>query len=116
MINDFALDLKTARRKSGLSQADCARLMGKSPSRICQLEKGHCTPGLKEICALSLIYGRSFESLFAAIFTDIRRGLRETLTDFPYPQDGKGTGFNRTNTLDRLARDLADNLEERGGA
>lgn len=111
MIKDFALDLKVARRKSGLTQADCAHLMGKSSSKVCQLEKGYRTPGLKEICTLSLIYGKSFESLFGAIFTDIRKELTENLAMLPNPSEGWSGSLNRKHTLDRLERDLAAHIE-----
>lgn len=112
MIKDFALDLKVARRKSGLTQADCAHLMGGTSSKICQLEKGIRTPALKEICTLSLIYGKSFESLFGAIFHDIRTELAENLTTMPESGENWAGTFNRQHTLERVGKDLIANLED----
>lgn len=109
MIEDFASDLRVARRKSGLTQADCAHLMGKSAPKICQLETGKRSPSLRDICALSLIYGRSFESLFGAIFGSIRKELAENIATLRDPGPKWPGGFNRTNTLDRIAREILEN-------
>jgi DNA-binding XRE family transcriptional regulator len=56
MYQDFLIDLKTARRRSGLTQADCGHLLGGSKSKISNLETGRKLPSMKEICGLSLIY------------------------------------------------------------
>lgn len=108
MHDDFALELKAARKKAGLTQADCAHLLGHTPSNFSRLENGLRKPTLKEICALSLIYAKSFEGLFGAIFKTIHKELSERLSSLP---DSKGSSierFNRKNTLDRLGAHLSD--------
>ena len=106
MFHEFTLDLKVARKKSGLTQVDCAHLLAIHPSLVSQIETGKRMPTVREICTLSLIYGRSFESLFAGIFTDARSDLRERLTTIPdAPKHWLGR-HNRQATLNRLAEHL----------
>jgi len=108
MKNEFALDLKTARRKSGLTQEDCAYLMDCHPTKLTRLEGGKTLPDLKDICMLGLIFGRSFESLFAYVLKGCRKELSTRLESLPdCPQSWMGRR-NRNETLNRLAADLAD--------
>ena len=103
MINEFTLDLKVARKRSGLTQIDCAHLLNIHPSLVSQTENGKRLPTVREICTLSLIYGRSFESLFAGIFADARDDIQERLASIPdAPKHWLGR-HNRQHTLDRLA-------------
>ncbi len=67
MITEFALDLRLARRKSGLSQKEVAYLLSIDQSTYSDFERGEKVPSLKQICQLSLIYGRSFHSYFERI-------------------------------------------------
>lgn len=106
MTKEFALDLKVARLNSGLIQEDCAYLLGVSDATVARMESGKRTPSIREICTLSLIYGRSFESLFSGIFIEVRNDLSEHLLSMP---DATGTvclRINRQSTLNRLARRL----------
>ena len=106
MTNEFALDLKVARRKSGLTQEDCAHLLGTFQPKISQMEAGKTMPSVREICTLSIIYGKSFESLFSSIFTDAIRAIRERLTTLPdCPKQWMGR-YNRNNTLNALSERL----------
>ena len=108
MINEFTLDLKVARKRSGLTQIDCAHLLSIHPSLISQTENGKRMPTIREICTLSLVYGRSFESLFAGIFADARGDLQERLATMPEaPKHWLGR-HNRQHTLGRLADRLHD--------
>uniref|UniRef100_UPI0035323876 helix-turn-helix transcriptional regulator n=1 Tax=Pararhizobium sp. IMCC3301 TaxID=3067904 RepID=UPI0035323876 len=107
MNAQFALDLKVARRKSGLTQQDCAHLLDVNPSRISRLESGRSTPSVQEICTLSLIYGRSFESLFASMFERARKLVHQQLSSLPdCPKAWLGR-FNRNHTLNSLPSRLA---------
>jgi transcriptional regulator with XRE-family HTH domain len=112
MINDFALELKTARRKAGLSQADCAHLLGVHPSKISLLESGRVLPSIRHICRLSVMYGRSFESLFGDIFNDARRCVRKQLHLMPEAPRRWLGNFNRENTLRALANRLNSEPDE----
>ena len=106
MYKSFPLDLKVARRKSGLTQADCAHLLDVHPSKISHLECGAPDPTLRDICGLSLIYGKSFESLFADLHAELRGLMRQQLTTMPAARGNWIGRFNRADTLDRLARQL----------
>lgn len=106
MTKEFILDLKVARRKAGLTQADYSHLLGRSRSVAGQLETGKRLPNLKEICALSLIYGRTFESLFSAVFAQARHELAENLASLPDVQSTQASTFNRSSSLDALAERL----------
>ena len=112
MISEFALDLKTARRKAGLTQEDCAHLLSVSVSLYSQIETGKRVPTVREICTLSLIYGRSFESLFSGIFRDARCDLHERLTTIPdAPQRWPARG-NRQHCLSTLAERLLESYSD----
>lgn len=108
MIKEFALDLTVARRNSGLTQQDCAHLLGVSDATIAKLEKGVRTPTIHEICTLSLLYGRSFETLFGGIFKDVRTQLAERINTLPSSSGTVCLRINRQSTLNRLARRLED--------
>ncbi|MFZ1813093.1 MAG: helix-turn-helix transcriptional regulator [Rhizobiaceae bacterium] len=108
MTTQFALDLRLARRKAGFTQNDTAHLLGLRTAALSALEQGRRLPSLTQICTLSLIYGRSFESLFGAILRQARRDIEERLMTLPAKVRVCGATQNRTASLDRLARQLAD--------
>ena len=108
MKSQFALDLRVARRNAGLTQRDCAVLLSIQPSRFSDIENGHCPPRLAEICALSLIFGRSFESLFATSFDAAREALRVTILALPTDTRTYVGTTNRESTIERLAIRLAE--------
>lgn len=112
MTNEFALDLKVARRKSGLTQEDCAHLLDVHASKISLLESGKAVPSVTDICALSLIYGRSFESLFSVFIIDANRQLRDRLKTMPKAPDRWLGHFNRRNTLSGLADRLETLIDQ----
>jgi transcriptional regulator with XRE-family HTH domain len=109
MYQEFAMDLKVARRKSGLTQVDCAHLVGIHETLLSQMENGRRMPTVKEICSLSMIYGRSFESLFSGVFQDVRSDLKERLITIPKAPKAWIGSLNRQNSIDRLAQDLVNN-------
>lgn len=108
MFEEFIFDLKVARKKSGLTQADCGHLIGVSGTVICQLENGNRLPTIKEISALSLIYGRSFESLFGPMFVEIRKELAENLLSLPESGNDWMGAVDREHTIDALEKRLDD--------
>lgn len=107
MTKQFALDLKVARKNSGLSQGDCAHLLDTKQPRVSDLESGRAVPTVMEICTLSYIYGRSFDSLFADVFQTLRQALSERLGTLPDCAADEARRFNRQNTLSSLADRLA---------
>jgi len=107
MLTEFAQDLRLARRKSGLSQKEVASLLAIDQSTYSDLERGQMPPTLRQICQLSLIYGRSFRSLFNETVTKVKPELRERLAELP-PQAKSGIALlNRTSTLHRLLKRLS---------
>jgi len=59
-----------------------------------------------------MIYGRSFESLFAGIFDEVKADVFCHLTDLPEPQEHYGPANNRNRTLDGLKSRLEDDHSE----
>ncbi len=112
MIQEFTLDLRAARRNSGLRQVDCAHLMGVNKTKISNLENGRQRPSVRDICTLSMIYGRSFESLFAGIFDEVKADVFCHLSDLPEPQSHYGRANNRKRTLDGLRARLEEDHSE----
>lgn len=106
MTTQFALDLRLARRKSGLTQRDAATLLALDPGTVSALEYGKRLPTLTEIVTLSVLYGRSFESLFAEMMRKAKRDLMARMGSLAAKVRGSAATFNREATLTRLARDL----------
>lgn len=102
MIHEFTLDLRAARRNSGLRQVDCAHLMGAHKSKISNLETGRQRPSVRDICTLSMIYGRSFESLFSGIFDEVRADLAMRIRDLGEPAPHYKRRLSREATLQKL--------------
>ena len=116
MSTEFALDLRCARRKAGFTQRDVAHLLGAHQALVSELECGRRLPTLEQIVTLSVIYGRSFESLFAEVMQTARARLRTRILHMPTDvRDYVGT-FNREASIERLARRLADDEPNHGGA
>lgn len=103
MYQAFALDLKVARRKSGLTQQDCAHLLDINNAKVSFMEHGKVMPSIMEICTLSLLYGKSFESLFGSVMKDAERDLKERLATLPVVSNRWLGRFTRQNTLNRLS-------------
>ncbi|MES9975047.1 MAG: helix-turn-helix transcriptional regulator [Candidatus Thiodiazotropha sp.] len=107
MSTEFSLDLRLARRKSGLTQKDVAHLLGVYQSVVSDLERGRTIPTLTQIVTLSLLYDRSFESLFSWIMSDARKQLTDRLRTIPEKVRSYAGTFNRDATLSRLRQRLA---------
>ncbi len=106
MSQSFALDLKVARKKAGLTQGDCAHLLDVYKDKVSLMEQGKRLPSVLEICTLSLIYGRSFERLFGSALEDAHQVLKERLATLPVVSNRWIGRFNRHDTLNRLAARL----------
>jgi transcriptional regulator with XRE-family HTH domain len=115
MTSQFAVDLRLARRKAGLTQQDVAHLLDIQQTRLSELERGRKEPTLRELCCLSIILNRRFEGLYADLLDEARFELRERLPDMPRTARLYLPTFNRTHTLKRLRRDLELNDERYGG-
>lgn len=107
MSTDFSLELRLARRKAGLTQSDVAHLLNAPQSTVSRLEKNRTQPTIEQVVTLSLIYGRSFECLFAEIVKSARRDLSERLPALPDDVRQHVGTFNRASSLARLSDRLA---------
>jgi len=102
MSNSFALDLKAARRKSGLTQHDCAHLLATQHSKISRIETGKHVPSAYDIACLSLIHGRTYDVLCRMVFENAAGDLKGRLITLPDSPRGWLGRFNRTNTVANL--------------
>lgn len=116
MSTEFALDLRLARRKSGFTQRDTAHLLALNRSKLSLLETGQRLPSLVQICTLSLIYGRSFESLFSAVMAEARGAIKDRIGGLPDDSRTYVGTMNRAYSLERLEDRLVGNDDQYGGA
>ncbi len=112
MFEEFLFDLRALRKRSGLTQADCAHLLGTSNQTVSQIELGERIPSAREICALSVIFGSSFESFYAENMHIVRSLLTENLESIPGAPEGWLATKPREATLGRLANHLETELPD----
>lgn len=116
MSTQFAHDLRLARRKAGYTQGDLAYLLQSHQSVVSDLEHGKQRPSLEQIIDLSLIYGRSFESLFSEVMAERREHLTVRLGSLPDPGKTTAHTFNRHGSLARLRQRLKQPPDYGSGA
>lgn len=116
MTTQFAFDLRLARRRAGLTQADCAHLMGIQQSRISELESGEKSPSAHELCVLSIILDRRFEGYISDELSQLTNALGPRLTSLPRLKRISASTFNRHRTLERLRHLMRDKHDAHGGA
>ena len=116
MSTEFALDLRLARRKAGYTQRDIAHLLSVQQSNVSALEHGRVLPSIQEIVTLSVIYGRSFESLFAQLMKSARCALRERTLTMPKSARSYVATFNRDSSIKSLKHRLSVEADDYGGA
>ncbi len=107
MKHQFAFDLKVVRRRSGLSQSDCAHLLGRERSHLSKIERGEHLPTVEEVVALAVIFGRSTDSLLAGLAGGVRMDLSHRLETLPHPRAHWVHTFMRQSTLSALAERLS---------
>jgi transcriptional regulator with XRE-family HTH domain len=98
--------LEVMRNKSGLSQRDIAHLLGIKQSRVSLIEKGGALPTLRQLCKLSLIFGKPPESLLESTITLSHKALAQRLPTLPRCCLRVGRLRNRQHTLNALAARL----------
>lgn len=106
MTTQFALDLRLARRKAGLTQGDCAHLLDVPQSRVSDFERGVSLPSLPELCALTLVFNRHFESLTQDELEHARAALQSRVRSLPQSRRLSVETINRGFTVRRLKRTL----------
>lgn len=116
MQSDLALHLRVLRRKSGLTQADFAHLLGVHRTRVSHWEGGKTLPDPRDLCVMSLVFGRSIESLLAGLMVDARQKLERRLGTMPSaPRNWPGR-INRVHALNALGARLETLTRHDNGA
>lgn len=108
MVYKSGLDLRVARKRAALTQADCAHMLGTDQPRISKFESGRATPSLVELSILYALYGRSLgrtsDEIVAARRDELLSRLK-TIPDCPPLWRDPDTRFQ---TLAALAEKLAE--------
>ncbi len=86
--------------------------MGVSSNIISQIELGERTPTAREMCALSVIYGASFESFYSENMQVVRSVLSENIESIPEAPEGWLATESRTRSLEYLSGYLEADLPE----
>jgi transcriptional regulator with XRE-family HTH domain len=65
--------LRTYRKRSGLTQADVAKLLGsKSSSRVCRYERFQQEPTLRTALAYQILFRTPIRELFAGAYAEVK--------------------------------------------
>jgi len=78
---EVMIDLKVARRESGLRQSDVAHLLEVSQSRISNLECGEGYLSPEELCRLLVIYDRTLDELLPLTMQKLRSRLKLSISN-----------------------------------
>ena len=116
MSTQFSRDLSLARKVAGLTQRDCAHLLAIHQTTLSEYELGKRRPSLRHICGLSLIYGKSFQSLFDTILDEERTDMLDRLRVLPDAPKHWLASVNRGNTLQRLEARIQAHQPHHAGA
>lgn len=108
MHDTFGADLRIARKRSGLTQQDCAHLLGVDQSQISKLEAGKVDPSLQQLTLFYLIFGAWSEPLWSGLMHSLVEELRGRLITLPEPEASWPSKAARKSTIDALAKRLYD--------
>ncbi|WP_298362539.1 helix-turn-helix transcriptional regulator [uncultured Litoreibacter sp.] len=84
------VDLRIARKRSGLSGQDVAHLLGTSTARLSKLENGYARPRVRELICMSLIYGKTLDELFQLTSSRLTDRLKTCLSELDFTQAARG--------------------------
>ncbi len=107
MSYDFALDLRVARRKAALTQADLAHILGVTYTRISRLESGDTPPTAVELSILCLIFDGDIARLHEKIIQADATALGERLGSMPDCPKSWPNWRNRVHTLNAIVERLS---------
>ena len=107
MVYQFGLDLKVARRRSALTQADCAHLLGIDQPRISKFEAGTAVPSVVELSILCLIFNRPIGGMSQEIVISVGSSLQERLASMPPCPETWHDREHRLRTLGLIAQKLS---------
>lgn len=106
MQKTFGADFRAARRRAGLTQEDCAHLLGVDQSQVSKLEAGKVDPTVRQMTICYLIFGTWARPLWNGVLRDLVDELRERLMTMPAERSSWPQKAARRATLDVLAREL----------
>jgi len=104
---EFGLDLRVARRRAALTQADCAHLLGTDQPRISKFEAGTAMPSVVELSILYLLFDRSLGKTSDQILASMRDELLGRLANIPDCPPAWRDRRTRFQTLGDLAEKLS---------
>lgn len=107
MVYKFGLDLRVARRRAALTQADCAHLLDTDQTRISKFEAGTAMPSVVELSILYLLLDRSLGKTSEEILASLRDELLDRLASIPDCPPAWRDRQTRFQTLGALAEKLA---------
>ncbi|MCP4409491.1 MAG: helix-turn-helix transcriptional regulator [Gammaproteobacteria bacterium] len=107
METRIAVDLKVFRRRSGLSQADVAHLLGVHRTQVSKFERGVREPSIEHVTILCLIYGLRLPDFCVAARPQFETVLAERLQTLP-EDERNTTETARVQTIQTLTEQLAD--------
>lgn len=107
MAYEFGLDLRVARRRAALTQADCAHLLGTDQPRISKFEAGTAMPSVIELSILYLLFDRSLGKTSEDILASMRDELLGRLASIPDCPPSWRDRQMRFRTLGELAEKLS---------
>jgi len=107
MSYDFALDLRVARRKAALTQADLAHILGVTYTRISRLESGKTPPTAVELSILCLAFDGDIARLYDKIIKAEATALGTRLGSMPTCPKSWPNWRNRVHTLNAIAERLS---------
>lgn len=106
MFTQLALDLRLARKTTGLTQDDCATMMGISRKHWSRLERGKRAPSFRELLILTIIFNRTFENHVSETLSEARATVRAGIPQLATSVREQVDFTKRRQTLDRIEADL----------
>lgn len=107
----LALDLKVARRRSGLTQSDVAHLLNIDRTLISKFERGKRRPSGEQVALMCVIYGLPLPEIYTASVSEIHNLLARRIKTLEM-QDGPSS---RMDHLLSLRDHLQASIELYGG-
>lgn len=100
MRHHHAINIRVARLRLGLTQADMAHLLDTSQPRVSRIESGEYRPTIREVCKLCIILDMPLTELYGHTAEGAVQQLEQRLPSIP---DAPAIWRSRKRRLDTLA-------------